>query len=294
LDRNPIELVSGAARARIARRGAELRRWSVGGTPLLWEEDPAIWDGTAPILFPLVGWTRGGQARVGDEVFPLGLHGFARAMDFAAATVEPARARLTLSSNAQTLALYPFEFWLCAAYALAETSLTATLTVKNRGEAPMPYACGLHPGFRWPFAGGARSDYAVWFSAPEAPLIPEISRKGLFLASRRRIPLDGQKLALSPELFAAEALCFLDARSKSLRFQHKDGAALKVETSNFPHLALWSKPEAGFLAIECWTGHGDPADFDGDLLSKPSMRILAPGAIAHHVARYSFAAAPAG
>jgi hypothetical protein len=122
--------------------------------------------------------------------------------------------------------------------------------------------------------------------------VPEISPQGLFLESRRPIPLKGRRLALTPALFATEALCFLNARSSSLRLQHEDGAALTVETSNFPHLALWSKPPAEFLAIKCWTGHGDPADFDGDLFEKPSMRILAPGAVAHHSARYCFAPAP--
>jgi galactose mutarotase-like enzyme len=285
-----IELVSGGARAQIALRGAELRHWSVGGTPLIWQKDPAVWDETAPILFPIVGWTRGGQARVGGETFPLGLHGFARAMDFKARTVAPARVRLTLASSNETRALYPFAFWLCASYALSENSLTTTLTFKNRGTGPMPYACGLHPGFRWPFSGGAQGDYAICFSAAEEPFVPSISDRGLFLETRRPIPLDGRKLALKPALFAAEALCFLNARSRSLRFEHAEGAALTVETSNFPHFALWSRPGADFLAIECWTGHGDPDGFNGDLFEKPSMRILAPEAVAHHVARYSFSA----
>ncbi len=286
-----IELSCGAARAEVARRGAELRRWSVGPTPLLWEKDPAYWDGTAPILFPLVGWTRGG-ARVAGKTFPLGLHGFARAMNFAGETLTPARARFTLTSSEESLALYPFPFRLCVDYCLSERDLTTSLTVKNRGDGPMPYACGLHPGFRWPFAGGAWNDYSIWFSAPEEPFVREISPQGLFLKGRRRVPLEGQKLALTPELFAAEALCFLNVRSHGLRFQHAGGAALAVETSDFPHFALWSKPRANFLAIECWTGHGDPEDFHGDLFEKPSMRVLAPGAVAHHGARYSFVPAP--
>jgi galactose mutarotase-like enzyme len=158
----------------------------------------------------------------------------------------------------------------------------------------MPYACGLHPGFRWPFASGAHGDYAIRFSAEEDPFVPDISKEGLFRVARRRIPLGGRNLALTPELFAMEALCFLYARSGGLRFEHRGGAALTVETSNFAHFALWSKPRADFLAIECWTGHGDPDNFEGDLFEKPSMRVLAPGAVAHHVARYSFAPAPSG
>jgi galactose mutarotase-like enzyme len=285
----PIELRCGGARATIARRGAELCDWRVGAAPLLWEKDPALWDETAPILFPIVGWTEVG-ARVGGQHYPLGLHGFARAMTFAAEALTPAHARLSLVSSEETLALYPFPFRFSVDYSLAEDSLSVNLAVENRGARPMPYACGLHPGFRWPFAG--RGDYAVLFAEEEDPFVPEISPRGLFLQGRRRIPFDGRRLALTPALFAAEALCFLNARSRALHFQHEAGAALSIETLEFPHFALWSKPPGEFLAIECWTGHGDPAGFAGDLFEKPSMRVLAPGAIGHHAARYSFVAAP--
>ncbi|MEJ0092012.1 MAG: aldose 1-epimerase family protein [Methylocella sp.] len=286
-----IELICGAARATIALRGAELLQWSIGGAPLLWESDPAVWAETAPILFPIVGWTNGGEVRVAGEAYPLGLHGFARGMDFCAQSLASDRARLTLASNEATLARYPFSFWLCLTYALSERGLATTLTVENRGAGPMPYACGLHPGFRWPFAGGARGDYAIIFAAEEDPLVPEISKQGLFLESRRKTPLVGRKLSLDPELFAHEALCFLNARSRSLRFERKDGAALLIETSNFSHFALWSRPDAPFLAVESWTGYGDPQDFCGDLFAKPSMRVLEPGAVAHHVALYTHSAA---
>ncbi len=285
-----IELACGAASAKVALRGAELRGWSAGGRSLLWRADPAFWDETAPVLFPVVGWTRGGKARVDGRSYSLGLHGFARAMDFTLQTQTADRLRLTLAASEATFFFYPFDFWLCLGYSLSDAALTTTLTVKNRGTTPMPYACGLHPGFLWPFADGAPSDYAILFAEPEEPFVPEISGEGLFLKSLRKIPLDGRRLALRPELFAAEALCFLDTRSRSLRFEGPGGAALTIETSNFSHFALWSRPGAEFLSIECWTGHGDPDGFEGDLFQKPSMRLLAPGAVAHHVARYSFLA----
>ena len=164
-------------------------------------------DGADPVS--VVGWTRDG-ARVAGERFPLGLHGFARAMNFSVEAHEPARARLALRSGAESLALYPFPFRLSVEYSLAEDSLTTSLSVENCGEGPMPYACGLHPGFRWPFA--ARGDSCLLFSADEAPFVPEISPKGLFLKSLRPNSPQGPEPALSPALFAAEALCFLDAR----------------------------------------------------------------------------------
>ena len=287
-----IRLANDDAKAEIALRGAELRAWTVGGRPLLWSPDPAIWSETAPILFPVVGWTRGSRVVVDGEAYPLGLHGFARAMPFEVLGRGPAHVRLGLISNAATRRLYPFDWSLELAYSLEGATLTTRLTVRNAGSRPMPYACGLHPGFRWPFAGGAMEDYTIDFAERERAEVPVISSDGLFTRRTRQVPLDARRLALAPALLEAEALCFLDARSASLRFAYASGAAIGMALKNFRHLALWSRPAGRFLSIEAWTGHGDFTDADGDLFTKPSMIHLAPGASETHAATFSYTASP--
>jgi galactose mutarotase-like enzyme len=283
-----ITLRAGAASAEIALLGAEARAWAIAGRHLLWRPDPAVWPDVAPILFPVVGWTIQGRVRVGETYFPLGLHGFARQMAFAVAGRAPDFVRLDLTSDGASRALYPFEFRLSIDYRLRETSLSTVLTVTNCGSEPMPYACGLHPGFCWPFAGGESADYRLRFEQAEEPFVPEISNHGLLLPTRRGVALDGAVLPLTPALFAREALCFLDAKSRSVSFEHSSGAAIVVEAPDFPHFALWARPPAPFLAIESWTGHGDPADFAGDLFEKPGMRLLPPGSEARHAATYHY------
>jgi galactose mutarotase-like enzyme len=68
------------------------------------------------------------------------------------------------------------------------------------------------------------------------------------------------------------------------------GQGLLISLDHFPHVALWARPPAPFLAIEAWTGHGDPEHFDGDLFDKPSMIVLAPGTRGRHAVRYEFVA----
>ncbi len=283
-----IVLQYGKARVEIARYGGEARSWAIADRSLLWRPDPAYWADTAPILFPVVGWTAGGQVRIGDSFYPLGLHGFARHAEFTVTQQAPASVRLELESTAETRRLYPFDFCLSVDYVLSEKRFATILTIANRGAVPMPYACGLHPGFRWPFAGGTLTDYRLRFERPEDPFVPEISATGLFLPSRRPVPLEVEILPLAPELFAKEALCFLDAKSRSIRFEHKSGAAIIVEVEDFPYFALWSRPGAPFLSIETWTGYGDPQDFAGSLFDKPGMRLLAPGTKARHAANYVY------
>ncbi|MGP0061304.1 MAG: aldose 1-epimerase family protein [Beijerinckiaceae bacterium] len=283
-----IALQTGKASAEIALEGAQARIWTIGGTPLLWRPNPVFWPDTAPILFPVVGWTAGGRVRVGATCYPLGLHGFARHADFAVGLQAPGSVRLDFASNAATRKLYPFDFFFSVEHGLSEMRFATVLTIANRGVTPMPYACGLHPGFCWPFAGGSLTDYRLRFEHAEEPFVPEISTAGLFLPTRRRLPLDGPILPLTPDLFANEALCFLAAKSRFVRFEHESGAAITIEAESFPHFAVWSRPGASFLSIETWTGYGDPENFEGDLFEKPSMLILPPGEQARHAANYIY------
>jgi galactose mutarotase-like enzyme len=283
-----VELTCGPARARIARRGAQARQWRVGDVDLLWPGDAAIWPEISPILFPIVGWTRDG-ARIDGRRYDLGLHGFARELAFAIEARAADFVRLVARDSAETRERYPFAFALALEYRLSAATLYMTIEVQNTGAAPLPYACGLHPGFAWPFAGGPRHGARVRFCAPEPAHVPVIAPGGLFSRQTRPIPLEaGTLLPLDDALFAQEALCFLDAASRSLRFEQADGSALSMTLQDFPHLALWTIPGAPFLCLEAWTGYGDPVGFAGDLPEKPSMRSLSPGAKARHgaVCRY--------
>ncbi len=287
-----IEISSGDAVARIARRGAELKSWSVGGRELIWRGDENFWADSAPILFPVVGWTRDGIVVEGRR-YPLGLHGFAREQDFIVAEQTPDRVVFRLAANPATQTLYPFEFLLEIDYTIKNNEIIVVLDVLNEDRKILPFACGLHPGFVWPLPG-ADGPHFLRFDREEKPEVPVIAPGGLFSSKIRKIPLQGRELALTPSLFE-EALCFLDARSAGLDFFSRDAAGgekplLRMELGNFPHIALWSRPGAPFLCLEAWTGHGDPEDFEGDIFAKPSMRRLIPGESARCAAKFTWSA----
>jgi galactose mutarotase-like enzyme len=283
-----ILLANGAGdTAEIALHGAELRAWRADGTDLIWAKDEKIWDQTAPVLFPVVGWTRGGRARVEGRDYPLSLHGFAWKKRFGIAERGADFVRLVLCDDADTRAQFPFAFRFEVEFRLRAGALENSLAVTNTGEKPLPYACGLHPAFRWPLAGST-APHSIVFDKDERPDVPVIAPGGLISARRRPVPLKGRRLPLSHALLANEALCFLDANSRSLVFDNGAGARLRVTLSDFPHIALWTLPPAPYLCIEAWTGHGDPEDFYGELYEKPSMRLLAPGDSARHGAVFTF------
>lgn len=282
-----ITLRHAGASARISTTGAEPRSWTIDGQELLWQADPQWWPKSSPILFPVVGRVQGGVIRVDGQTYPMPLHGFAAASEFAVLGQGEDHVRLQLRDDAASRAQYPFGFVLSVEYRLGARSLTTRFRVENPGDRPLPYALGLHPGFLWSPAPGD----AIEFAVAERAEIPVITPDGFFGAARRPVPLAGRHLPLTPELFAREALCFLDACSDSLRFLNGAAGVITVEHSDFPHVALWTRPGAGYLCIESWTGHGDPDGFSGALGEKPSMRILPAGGLARHAVTWHHALA---
>lgn len=285
-----IELSHGDARLKVAELGAEARGWRVGATELLWPGDPAIWPEIAPILFPVVGWTRDG-ARVEGRQYALGLHGFARRQTFAIERQETDFVRLVSQDDDETRAVYPFAFEFAVEHRLGASAWVHILEVTNTGDTPMPYACGLHPGFNWPFGSGARAGATIRFERAERPDVPDIAPGGLIAPTRHAVPLrEGRVLPLDEAPLAQDAVCFLDAASRALTFEQADGSALEMTLDGFAHIALWTRPPAPYLCLEAWTGYSDPAGFAGDLFEKPGMSVLAPGARARHGAVYRFLA----
>ena len=273
--------------ASLSTHGAEPVSWRVAGAEYLWSGDPEHWNRHAPWLFPVVGASVGGQVRVGGRAYPMAQHGFARDLPFAVVARGGDAVTLRLSDGPETRAHFPFAFRLDVEARVRPSGLDLDVTVVNTGDTPLPYALGFHPAFPWPFAGGSRArdgGYAVVFEHAERPHAPQVGPGGLLLRAEQPLPLDGNTLPLDPEIFT-EALVFRNARSHRMRFEGPGGRAIVMEARDFPHLAVWTKPTAPFLSLECWTGHADWADFSGELTERDSQRLLAPGGEARHGVR---------
>ena len=275
--------------ATVSTHGAEPVSWRVGGRETLWSGDPAHWNRHAPWLFPVVGASAGAAVRVEGRAYPMGQHGFARDLTFAVIERGDDAVLLRLTDSDATRAYYPYAFRLDVTVRLRPAGLDFDVVVANPGDGPLPYALGFHPAFPWPFAGGERAKdggYAVEFETAERPFAPKVGDGGLLLRDEQPVPLDGRILPLDPAIFT-EAFVFRNAASRVMRFTGPNGAAIRMEAEDFPHLAVWTKPTAPFLSLECWTGHADWAGFDGDLTERDSQRLLAPGAQARHRVRLS-------
>ena len=63
-------------------------------------------------------------------------------------------AAFRLKADERTLQVYPFDFELDIEFALEDSSLNLTATVRNLGDDTMPASIGYHPAFRWPLPYG--------------------------------------------------------------------------------------------------------------------------------------------
>jgi galactose mutarotase-like enzyme len=249
------------------------------GRDLLWNGDPSVWTGRAPLLFPIVGTLAGGSYRLGPEVHHLPRHGFARGAVFEVVDATAASATFRLKADEASFRVYPFRFELEVNFALEGPTLAVTTSVRNRGAADMPASFGYHPGFRWPLPyGRARSSHFVEFASDEPAPVRRLNADGLLTPQRHPTPLCARRLVLADALFQNDAVIFDEIRSRSVTYGADDGPRIRVSYPDAPYLGIWTKPGAHFICIEPWHGCSDPEGFSADFRAKPGVFTVAAGA----------------
>lgn len=271
-----VAIASGQLSAEVDPQGAQLFSLrDAEGRDLLWDGDPAVWKGRAPILFPIIGELKDGVYWLEGRRYALPRHGFARNRLFDVAAQGPDHVRLRLTADDATHAVYPFSFVLEIEFRITAATLAMTATITNHGQADMPASFGFHPAFRWPLPYGAvRADHHIVFDAAEPEPIRQLDANGLLIPAPIPTPVQGQVLPLVDALFEHDALVFEAPASRGLFYGADRGLRLAWD---MPQLGIWTKPGAGFLCIEPWQGHADAEDASGNLFDKPGMMRIVPG-----------------
>lgn len=279
-DADWVSIASGDLTAQIDPLGAQLSLLrDGGGRDLLWNGDPAIWKGRAPVLFPIVGALAGGSYRLDSKVYRLPRHGFARDRRFEIIHSTGASAQFELTADEATLAVYPFRFSLQIQFALDGTTLAVTTRVRNLGDQPMPASFGYHPALRWPLpAGLERSRHFIEFECDEPAPVRRLDTEGLLTPMPHPTPVSNRRLMLADSLFQDDVLIFDALRSRTLTYGADAGPRLRMSYPDTPYLGVWTKPGAPFICIEPWHGVADPQGFNGDFLAKPGVFMVPSGA----------------
>lgn len=245
----------------------------------IWQAND-VWNGSAPVLFPIVGNLKGGGYTYEENEYKIPKHGFVRHNENIK-LINRTKTRLSflLSSNDETMAMYPFKFDFKVSFFLANNKLQVFHEVVNLNEKEMLFSLGGHPAFNCPFnSDESYEDYYLQFENKESPISYEITQEGLLGMEEKSIIEKKDKIPLTNNLFDDDALIFMDLSSTELSLKsktHKD--VLKVNFGDFPFLGVWAKPNANFVCIEPWAGLPDFEDSKQELLHKPGIIKLQPG-----------------
>ncbi len=284
-----IVIASDALTAEISPFGAELQYlYGRDRRNLMSDGDPQFWTGRAPLLFPIVGRLNGDTALIDGRRYALPKHGFARRSEFALVEHDAARALFRLTDSEATRAVYPFAFELDAAYRIAGTTLSMTVTVRNTGDVPLPASFGFHPAFAWPLPGAARAQHRIVFEHDEPATLRAITPQGLIAPERRPTPVVQGELPLTDALFTDDALVWTELSSRRLSYGATDGLQLRIDFPDTDWLGIWSKPGANFVCIEPWAGIADAEGYTGEFRDKPGVFELAP----HHARAFAMRVTP--
>ena len=247
-----ITIENATCKAAIRTRGAELASLihSSSGREYIWQADPAVWGGSAPILFPVIGKLKNGRTDIDGQAYAIPKHGVLRSSNAVCIQNDDDRAVFQFRADEETRAVYPFEFSFTADFHLLESGLAVTYTIQNTDKKPMLFSVGSHPAFALDLESRALTDYTIEFSKPES-----LDLYGLIdgmLTKRTDAYLEQENtIRLTETLFEEDALIFQDIRSRSLRIPE---AGITIDIRNNPHLGIWAKPGAPYVCHQSLNG----------------------------------------
>ncbi len=249
----------------IPERGGIVTRWRVQGQEIFYLDaarltDPALTvRGGIPILFPICGnlpdntYTHNGQS------YTLKQHGFARELPWEVvdqATDDRASITLSLTSNDQTRAVYPFDFQLLFTYTLEGNKLIAHQRYVNHSDSPMPFSAGFHPYFQ---------------VVDKAQLEVDIPADRLLdQPTKSEHPFDGTFDFERDEIDVA--FTNLSRGSASITDRAQGFRLTLTQSDEFSIIVFWTVKGKPFYCLEPWTAGRNALNTGDRLLS------LAPGA----------------
>lgn len=239
----------------ISTLGAELQSLcDKSGTEYLWQGDPAVWSGRAPILFPICGGLKADRYELCGKSYTLSKHGFAKRSEFCVLSRDESSAIFVLRESEETLASYPFAFELVVSFKLVGARLEVDYTVKNLSESTMYFSCGAHEGFSLP--SGINGTKVVLEKAEE--LKNYKVTEGLLDTAYESLGDGGDTLVLCKDMFSVDAIVLPELTSRSLTLISSDSSRrIRVDFPDFEHLLIWQVAGADYVCIEPWSGLPD-------------------------------------
>ena len=251
--------------------GAQLHslRLKENGKEYIWQGNPEIWYGQAPVLFPIIGQLIGDKYRYNGKEYTMPKHGLARKLPFAVKECGGAKAVFSLESDENTLKSYPFEFELLVIFELCGKSLVNTMTVINKTDGEMYFSIGAHPGFN------CKVGDIIEFEKPETLSTERIDKENLIIPEKFPLIENSREIEITKEIFEPDALILSDMKSEKLRIKGEN--EIEFTFGKCPFLGIWAKPGAPYVCLEPWYGVNDGREVKNDISEKRGIQKLGKG-----------------
>ncbi|MBO5230741.1 MAG: aldose 1-epimerase family protein [Clostridia bacterium] len=251
--------------------GAQLHSLKLkeNGKEYIWQGNPDIWYGQAPVLFPIIGQVIDDKFRYNGVEYTMPKHGLARKLLFSVKECAGAKAVFSLESDENTLKSYPFEFELLVAFELCGKSLVNTMTVINKTKGGMYFSIGAHPGFNCNIGD------VIEFELPETLETERIDSDNLIIPEKFPVIENSREIQITKDIFSKDALILSGIKSKKLRIKGEN--EIEFTFGDCPFLGIWAKPGAPYVCLEPWYGVNDGREVKNDISEKRGIQHLNDG-----------------
>ena len=249
----------------VPERGGIITRWRIDNQEILYLDEARYADssktirGGVPILFPICGDLPNDAFEYEGESYKLVQHGFGRRIPWTVLetnTNNCASITISISSNQETLKVYPFEFTVSYTYELRGNSLKIWQTYSNKSKREMPFSAGFHPYFEV----GDKQQLEV--EIPGTEYAEKVSKK--------IVPFLGKFDYQQDEIDVA--FTSITANSTSFSDRQK-GRKITLKYSDFfSTLVFWTLKDQDFICVEPWSAPRNAIN------TGEQLTILQPGA----------------
>ncbi len=236
----------------------------------MWQGNPQIWSGQAPILFPIIGRLIDDKYIFDGKEYTMEKHGFARRNEWEFITGDKNSMTFRLTDNENTRTMYPFSFELRVTFTLDENTLKVKHEVENKTDGTMYFSLGAHPAFNCEIGD------KLTFSKNEELKTEKIDLvRSLRLPGKFSFPQDNGTITITKDIFNEDALILSSFESDSLTL-HSDNNSRKIKFTfgNAPYLGIWAKPGASYVCIEPWYGVNDSLEKKDAFSKKDAINAL--------------------
>jgi galactose mutarotase-like enzyme len=274
-----ITLENDTVIALIAEKGAELQSLIKKDTGIeyMWSGDAKYWGKYSPVLFPVVGGLKDETYYYNDKAYQLPRHGFARDKNFTVTPVSDEEAVFTLTQDAQTLVVYPFDFTLQLRYKIEGSTIFCTYEIYNSGENTLLFSVGAHPAFAVPLVKDTvYNDYYLQFNVAETLQRWKLV-DGLIGTEVELLPAHNGILPLAQSLFYEDAIVLKGLQSNCITLESETQPhGLYFYFDDFPYFGIWAAKDAPFVCLEPWCGIADSVNSNQQLTDKEGINRLQP------------------